>query len=390
MAKVGEGDPRWIVSNRDDGKNVNNWHWTETDLSGWARNKLKSLVENQTIENDKVSIKTSDLTLEGEVTVNTRKQKTIIFYELNMSVKWTGTYLPTATTGKGNIKVPYISEENDDDDFEVQVHIDDESTKDLSNLKSEVRSKIIPYLKEQIPIMLKELRETSIQKTKLAPKQNNSSKLLDEIAPIVFKDPSSLPPPSPSITSTSSPSTSTPTSTSTSTTSSPSINANKPSTTPATSTSTSSSSSNINEKLNVKSTTIAKTSNFTLTEKFVCTPRDIYESLLIPARVKAYSGGDSEISPEQGAKFKLFGASVTGENIELIPNKKIVQKWRMSSWKEDLYSTVTIELEDKNGKTVLKLEHTGVPEDDLERTRIGWNENFFRRIKGIFGFGAIV
>ena len=27
MAKVGETDPRWIVAERADGTNVNNWHW---------------------------------------------------------------------------------------------------------------------------------------------------------------------------------------------------------------------------------------------------------------------------------------------------------------------------------------------------------------------------
>ena len=27
MAKWGEGDPRWIVEHRDDGKNVGGWHW---------------------------------------------------------------------------------------------------------------------------------------------------------------------------------------------------------------------------------------------------------------------------------------------------------------------------------------------------------------------------
>lgn len=27
MAKWGEGDPRWIVEERADAKNVNNWHW---------------------------------------------------------------------------------------------------------------------------------------------------------------------------------------------------------------------------------------------------------------------------------------------------------------------------------------------------------------------------
>ena len=27
MAKWGEGDPRWIVEERPDATNVNNWHW---------------------------------------------------------------------------------------------------------------------------------------------------------------------------------------------------------------------------------------------------------------------------------------------------------------------------------------------------------------------------
>ena len=31
MAKLGEGDPRWIVSDRPDGTNINGWHWEETN-----------------------------------------------------------------------------------------------------------------------------------------------------------------------------------------------------------------------------------------------------------------------------------------------------------------------------------------------------------------------
>jgi hypothetical protein len=27
MAKFGEGDPRWIVTERQDGTNINGWHW---------------------------------------------------------------------------------------------------------------------------------------------------------------------------------------------------------------------------------------------------------------------------------------------------------------------------------------------------------------------------
>lgn len=34
MAKWGEGDPRWIVEERPDAKNVNNWHWYASMVTG--------------------------------------------------------------------------------------------------------------------------------------------------------------------------------------------------------------------------------------------------------------------------------------------------------------------------------------------------------------------
>jgi len=32
MARYGEGDPRWIVEERPDALNVNNWHWYESSF----------------------------------------------------------------------------------------------------------------------------------------------------------------------------------------------------------------------------------------------------------------------------------------------------------------------------------------------------------------------
>lgn len=90
MALKGQGDPRWIVNNRDDGKNVNGWHWTEADFTGLARHLLKEQLENHTFENDKIIVKTGTVTMEGEVSVNTRKQKTFLFYEMDVSIKWEG------------------------------------------------------------------------------------------------------------------------------------------------------------------------------------------------------------------------------------------------------------------------------------------------------------
>ena len=47
MAKIGEGDERWIVKERADGANCNNWHWTTKDVTGHTKqvlgDKLKEL-----------------------------------------------------------------------------------------------------------------------------------------------------------------------------------------------------------------------------------------------------------------------------------------------------------------------------------------------------------
>ena len=44
MAKWGEGDPRWLVEHREDGKNVNGWHWSEVNRLEWSKQRLAELL----------------------------------------------------------------------------------------------------------------------------------------------------------------------------------------------------------------------------------------------------------------------------------------------------------------------------------------------------------
>jgi len=46
MAKWGEGDPRWIVEERPDATNVNNWHWTEKNATPWSKDRLHQLFQD--------------------------------------------------------------------------------------------------------------------------------------------------------------------------------------------------------------------------------------------------------------------------------------------------------------------------------------------------------
>jgi hypothetical protein len=45
MAKMGEGDDRWLVKDREDGANVNGWHWQEKDCLPWSKERLGSLLD---------------------------------------------------------------------------------------------------------------------------------------------------------------------------------------------------------------------------------------------------------------------------------------------------------------------------------------------------------
>ena len=43
MATWDAKDPRWLVKDRDDGKNVNGWHWQEHNRLSWSRQRLAEL-----------------------------------------------------------------------------------------------------------------------------------------------------------------------------------------------------------------------------------------------------------------------------------------------------------------------------------------------------------
>ena len=81
MAKVGEGDPRWIVTNRADGQNVNGWHWVEHNCLPVAVSEAKEAFVQKTIYSegdDTIKFTNADVT--GEATANNRKGKSIFTF----------------------------------------------------------------------------------------------------------------------------------------------------------------------------------------------------------------------------------------------------------------------------------------------------------------------
>lgn len=125
MAKWGEGDPRWIVEERPDATNVNNWHWTEKNASPWSQDRLKELFTNVTIPSEVADLKIKEVEkCEGEASANNRKRKLIFFYEWDIVLKWTGMLKDgSGVKHSGKITIPNLSEENKVSEIDVSIII---------------------------------------------------------------------------------------------------------------------------------------------------------------------------------------------------------------------------------------------------------------------------
>jgi uncharacterized protein YndB with AHSA1/START domain len=95
------------------------------------------------------------------------------------------------------------------------------------------------------------------------------------------------------------------------------------------------------------------------------------------AKTMPANASPSVISKEAGGAIALFGGYVTGRQIELVPNARIVQVWRSGGWKAGDYSLVRFVLTAEDAGTRLALDHTGFPQDQTQHLVDGWKGNYF-------------
>jgi uncharacterized protein YndB with AHSA1/START domain len=85
----------------------------------------------------------------------------------------------------------------------------------------------------------------------------------------------------------------------------------------------------------------------------------------------------TEIANAPGGAFSFFGGYISGRNVELIPNERIVQAWRAGSWPPGIYSIAKFDLVEQGSDTKLLFDHTGFPKGDAEHLVEGWKTNYW-------------
>jgi activator of HSP90 ATPase len=112
--------------------------------------------------------------------------------------------------------------------------------------------------------------------------------------------------------------------------------------------------------------------------------KQLYEALLDSSKFTAFSGRPAEIKCEVGGVCSLFGGHIIARNLELIPNQRIVQAWRVVTWPEGAYSIARFDFKPKGSGTHLVFEHTGFPEGLHDHLAEGWEQNYWTLLKKYF------
>ncbi|KAG9068876.1 hypothetical protein KI688_011165 [Linnemannia hyalina] len=320
-------------------RNVNNWHWVDKNCINWAKTYFETELSGVTTEANGASVKTLAVTsVTGDVDVNQRKGKIITIFDVAISLTFEGTTADgTAVTGK--IEIPEVAHDTDEDDYVFDVSIDADSSA-KQPVRDLIRKSLAPLLRKKLSVFAIDLIKVHGKDVQIEGEASKPS------TPV----PTPTPSPAPSARSASSAS---------------SIPAAAPGT--------------------VNTTTLEDT------VELQASAHDIYDVLLNQAKVQIWTRSNkSTIEAKVGTTFSLFGGSVTGENKELVEDKKIVQSWRQSSWPAGHYSTVTLEITQNANSTAIKVKQEGVPVGEQDTTRQNWSNYYWAEIKRTFGYVGLV
>lgn len=115
--------------------------------------------------------------------------------------------------------------------------------------------------------------------------------------------------------------------------------------------------------------------------EIIADPEEVFAALTNPFQIELWSGYPADMKPEAGYVFSLWEGDITGVNLEVVPNKRLVQEWFFGE--QDEQSIVRITLKKAGGRTLLDLNHTNIPEDVYEEITEGWRDYYLGSVKSM-------
>ncbi|MCP9264639.1 Activator of 90 kDa heat shock protein ATPase-like protein 1 [Dirofilaria immitis] len=347
MARWGEGDPRWIVEERPDAINVNNWHWTEKNATPWSKQRLKELLEGQKYENGSTVVVFKELKkLDGEATANNRKAKLIFLFEWIIELSFEAKIAGSDIDYEGHIEIPNLSDENEVDEITPSVIT---SGPHEDRIRYLLNHEVAAFIRKQLAVYIRELKE-EFSKGLILPTDRTKPQVISKGKVI-----------------------------------------EKQHVTSADNDLTESAPINVDVK------------SLSFMESFKVQPDQLWEVLTeteacfsclsqgcfhFPHMVKKWSNSEAKLDLKPQGAFTLFGGMVTGEFVKIEPCKELGMKWRLKTYPAGYFANLTFVLKDEGDSTTLEVDVTDVPAIEYDKTEDGLRRFYMQNIMRTFGFGA--
>jgi len=126
--------------------------------------------------------------------------------------------------------------------------------------------------------------------------------------------------------------------------------------------------------------------SFTVSDIIPANKEAIYNAWLDGEKhAKMTNTGTATAGTKVGDAFTAHDGYISGKNIELVPNTKIVQTWRSTEFEDsEEDSIIEVRFEDKDGGTLVTLTHSNLPPHGGQYES-GWKAYYFEPMKEYFG-----
>lgn len=315
---------------REDGRNVNNWHWEDKDVTGWAKERLRELLRSDvcTASGGDVSVAVEKVeSVDGDATLYNRKGVLKVLYDLKVSGKWTTSHVDKDLRTSGEFKFELF-----DEDPEVNVSVDSKS-KAEHRFKVLLAEKVVPIMQQQCRVFVRELHA-------------GAGQALDGVAMPTKKKESEVKV-------------------------------------------TDFLRSGMDQASKAKKAG-ANTTTLVMRDVFTCSQEDMFLGLTDQARLEAITRARALSEAREGGRLNLLNGTAHGRYTGLVPGKEVRMEWKLKKWGDDAEcGEAVIRMErDDDGKTALEVRISGVPTAHKTATEGFWRVQVFQAMKMVMGWGS--
>jgi len=124
--------------------------------------------------------------------------------------------------------------------------------------------------------------------------------------------------------------------------------------------------------------------NFNYNLEINATQEEVFTALTNPFQIALWTGYPAVMDDKVGTEFSLWEGDISGRNLEVVKDYKIVQEWDFGETEKP--SIVTLILKKTGKNTRLQVDHQNIPEEAYEEIVEGWKEYYLEAMQRFLEF----